>query len=429
MNFKNLEKKENNTAVITVESDAEEFEAAVNSAYLKNKGKISIPGFRKGKAPRQVIEGMYGPDVFFEDAVDDLAPKAFETGIKEAEVKFVGAPSISSVEVTEEKTVKYDFSVELYPVVTLGQYKGLEAVRTSAEVTDEAVDAEIEAARKRNARMVSVEREAQMGDTAKIDFDGFLDGDRFDGGKAEGYSLELGSGSFVPGFEEQVVGMNIGEEKDINITFPEDYSEDLAGKAVVFKVKLNSLTVAELDELNDEFAQDVSEFDTFEEYKADVRATLEKRAKEQAENAVHTEIMQKAVDNMTVTVPECMIKEKIEEIVRNYAANFGMSDPNMSFEQIVELMGTDVNTISASIRPSAEFQVKQELLIEAVAEAENIVISDEDAEAYINKVAENVKAKPEEIKSYFGEEFIRTEQKKEIASNILFDSAVITDAE
>ena len=387
MIVKNVEKKENNTAVFQVESDAAEFEAAVNGAYLKNKASIYIPGFRKGKAPRAVVEGMYGKDVFYQDAMDELAPQAFEQGVKEAELRFVGAPSITDVNVTDEHTVVYSFTVTLYPEVTLGQYKGIEATRETVTVSDEDVNAEVESVRKRNARKVSVEREAQMGDTANIDFDGFLNGERFDGGKAEGYDLELGSNSFVPGFEEQIVGMQIGEEKDLDITFPEEYVEDLAGKAVVFKVKLNSLTVSELPELDDEFAKDVSEFDTLDEYKADIRANLEKRRQNEAEEKVRSEIMHKAAENMTVEIPEVMVQEKVEEILRNYAANFGLNSRDMEYAQLLQMMGLDENTINVSIRPGAQVQVKNDLLIEAVIKAENIEATDEEVEEYLNKVA------------------------------------------
>ena len=428
MIVKNVEKKENNTAVFQVESDAAEFEAAVNGAYLKNKASIYIPGFRKGKAPRAVVEGMYGAEVFYQDAMDELAPKAFEQGIKEAELRFVGAPSISDVNVTEERTVVYTFTVSLYPEVTLGQYKGIEASRQPVVVTDEDVNAEVESARKRNARKVSVEREAQMGDTANIDFDGYLDGERFDGGKAEGYDLELGSNSFVPGFEEQVVGMKIGEEKDLDITFPEEYVEDLAGKAVVFKVKLNSLTVSELPELDDEFAKDVSEFDTLDEYKADIRAGMEKRRKDEAEDQVRSEIMRKAAENMTVEIPEVMFEEKMEELVRNYAANFGLNSRDIEYEKLLQMMGLDQNSLNISIRPAAELQVKNDLLIEAVIKAENIEATDEEVEEYLNKVAESIQAKPEEVKDYFGLEFLAGERKKEKATNLIIDSAVITEA-
>ena len=428
MIVKNVEKKENNTAVFQVESDAAEFEAAVNGAYLKNKASIYIPGFRKGKAPRAVVEGMYGKDVFYQDAMDELAPQAFEQGVKEAELRFVGAPSITDVNVTDEHTVVYSFTVTLYPEVTLGQYKGIEATRETVTVSDEDVNAEVESARKRNARKVSVEREAQMGDTANIDFDGFLNGERFDGGKAEGYDLELGSNSFVPGFEEQIVGMQIGEEKDLDITFPEEYVEELAGKAVVFKVKLNSLTVSELPELDDEFAKDVSEFDTLDEYKADIRANLEKRRQDEAEEKVRSEIMHKAAENMTVEIPEVMVQEKVEEILRNYAANFGLNSRDMEYAQLLQMMGLDENTINVSIRPGAQVQVKNDLLIEAVIKAENIEVTDEEVEEYLNKVAESIQAQPEEVKNYFGLEFLAGERKKEKATNLIIDSAVITEA-
>ena len=428
MIVKNVEKQENNTAVFQVESDAAEFEAAVNSAYLQNKASIYIPGFRKGKAPRAVVEGMYGKDVFYQDALDELAPKAFEQGVKESDLRFVGAPSISDVNVSDERTAVFSFTVTLYPEVTLGQYKGIEASRETVTVSDEDVNAEVESARKRNARKVSVEREAQMGDTANIDFDGFLNGERFDGGKAEGYDLELGSNSFVPGFEEQIVGMQIGEEKDLDITFPEEYVEELAGKAVVFKVKLNSLTVSELPELDDEFAKDVSEFDTLDEYKADIRANLEKRRQDEAEEKVRSEIMHKAAENMTVEIPEVMVQEKVEEILRNYAANFGLNSRDIEYAQLLQMMGLDENTVNVSIRPGAQVQVKNDLLIEAVIKAENIEATDEEVEEYLNKVAESIQAQPEEVKNYFGLEFLAGERKKEKATNLIIDSAVITEA-
>ncbi|MDO4972897.1 MAG: trigger factor [Eubacteriales bacterium] len=426
MILKNVEKKEKNTALFQVESDAAEFETAVNAAYLKNKGNIYIPGFRKGKAPRAIVEGMYGHEVFYQDAMDDLAPKAFEYGLEESKLQTVGAPSISDVNVTDEKTVVYTFAVTLYPEVTLGQYKGLSAPKESAEVEESEVDAEVENARKRNARKVSVEdREAKMGDTVSIDFDGFLEGERFDGGKAENYSLTLGSHSFVPGFEEQVAGMKLGEEKDLNITFPQDYVENLAGKDVVFKVKLNSITEDELPELDDEFAKDVSEFDTLEEYKADVRAKLQKNKEEQAENAFRSLIMKQAADNMTVEIPQVMLAEKAEEIVRNYAANFGMTDRSVPMDKLLQMMGLDRESMNMTIMPAAEFQVKNDLLIDAVVKAENIEVSDEEAEEYVKKVAESVNASVEEIKQYFGAEYIAQEKKREKATNVILESAVV----
>jgi trigger factor len=429
MNVKNIEKKENNSASFQVETDKAEFEAAVNKAYLKAKRDIYIPGFRKGKAPRAVIEGMYGAEVFYEDAIDALASDAFEAGIKESELKMVGAPSISDVKVTDDKTVEYTFAVTLYPEVTLGQYKGLEAAKEEPVVADEKVDEEINAVRKRNARMLSVEdRAAAMGDTANIDFDGYLNGEQFDGGKADAYELELGSGSFVPGFEEQVVGMNVGEEKDINITFPENYVEDLAGKDVVFKVKLNSLTTAELPELDDEFAKDVSEFDTLEEYKADIRANLERAAKEQAENKFRADILRQACDNIVADIPAVMVDEKLEEMIRGYAANYGMSDRNVSLDKLKEMMGLNDEMVNSMLRPGAEFQVKNDLLIDAIVKAENIEVTDEDVEEYLKKVGEDVKASPEDLKQYFGIDFIKEECKKDKANSVIFDSAVVGEA-
>ena len=424
MIVKNVEKKENNTAVFTVESDKAEFEAAVQAAYLKNKSQIYIPGFRKGKAPRQVVEGMYGAEVFYQDALDELAPKAYELGVTENELRVVGAPSITNVEVKDDRTAAFTFSVELYPVVTLGQYKGLEAVKPAVAISDEDVDKELESVRKRNARQISVDdREAQMGDTAKIDFDGFLNGERFDGGKAEGYSLELGSNSFVPGFEDQIVGMKVGEEKDINITFPEDYVEDLAGKDVVFKVKLHDLTVAELPALDDDFAGD-NGFDTLDEYKANIREELEKKAGEHADTEFRTEIMRQAAENLTVTIPEAMIADKSEEILRNYAANFGMNSRDMSLNQLKQMMGVDDAMINNTIRPAAEYQVRNDLLLEAVIDAEKIETTEEENREYLGKVAESIGAKAEEVEKYFGMDYIADELKKEKAGKLILDSAV-----
>ena len=427
MIVKNVEKKEDNTLTFQVESDAAEFEAAVNAAYLKNKHSINIPGFRKGKAPRAVVEGMYGAEVFYQDAMDELAPKAFEQGVTENDVKFVGAPSIVDVNVTDDKTVAYTFSVTLYPEVTLGQYKGLSAERYPAEVDEDEIGYELEAARKRNSRKVDVEREAQMGDVANIDFDGYLNGERFDGGKAEAYDLELGSGSFVPGFEEQIVGMNIGDEKDIDITFPENYAPELAGKAVVFKIKLNNLSVNELPELDDEFAKD-NGFDTLDEYKADVKADLEKRKTEQRDGEVRADLMHKAIENMTVAVPEVMVKEKAEEIIRNYARNFGVTDNSIPMDKLCEMLGLNEEAMKTSIMPTAEAQVKNDLLLEAIVAAEGFAPTEEETEEYIAKTAEKLGAKAEELKQYFGVDFIAEEQKKEMASNIIFDTAIITEA-
>ena len=429
MIVKNVERQENNTAVFQVESDAAEFEAAVSAAYRKAKGSINIPGFRKGKAPRAVIEGMYGPEVFYQDALDELANAAFEKGLEESGLRMVGAPAIDDVKVTEERTALYSFKISVYPQVTLGQYKGLKAPKDITEASDEEVEEEIEKARKQNARKVSVDdRPAQMGDTVDIDFDGFLNGERFDGGKADGYSLELGSNSFVPGFEEQLVGMSIGEEKDIDITFPETYVENLAGKAVVFHIRLNAITESQLPALDDDFAGDMG-FDTLDEYKADVRAKLKEKYEQQAESAFRSLIMRQACDNMIVDVPDVMIQEKAEEMIRNYAANFGLTDRSVPLEQLVRMLGLDAETMNQSILPSAEYQVRTELLLEAVAAAEGIEPNEEELEAYLKKVAESVNAGVDEIRGYFGMDVIANELKKERATSLIFDSAEVGEME
>ena len=429
MILKNVEKKEHNTAVFTVAADSAEFEKAVNGAYLKNKKDVYIPGFRKGKAPRQVIEGMYGKEVFYQDAMDDLAPEAFELGVKEGELRVVGQPHISDVNVTDEKSCEFTFDVTTYPEVVLGQYKGLEAVRTAETVSEETVDNEIKNVQKRNARMLTVERPAEMGDTVNIDFEGFLNGEPFAGGKAEGHALELGSNSFVPGFEEQLVGMSAGEEKDIDITFPENYAENLAGKAVVFHIVCNEVSSPEYPELDDEFAKDVSEFDTFDEYKADVRATLQKRMDDGAETAFKDEVIRKACEAMTGEIPEVMFEEKVDEFLRNYAAQFGMNDRDMSREELLKLFGMNEDTLKFSIRPAAEAQVKTELLLEAVAKAENLEPTDEELEAYYQKTAEGVGATVEDVKRYFGETFLKNELKKEQAMNLIVENAVAKSAD
>ncbi len=423
MILKNVEKKEHNNAVFTVASDAAEFEKAVNGAYLRNKKDVYIPGFRKGKAPRQVIEGMYGHEVFYQDAMDDLAPGAYAYGVKEAELRVVGQPRISDVNVTEEKTVEFTFDVTTYPEVTLGEYKGIEAVRLTETVGDDEVDEEIKSVQKRNARMLNVERAAEMGDTVDIDFKGFLDGLPFEGGEAEGHSLELGSNSFVPGFEEQLVGMSSGDEKDIDITFPENYTKELAGKAVVFHVKVNEVSSPEYPELDDEFAKDVSEFDTFDEYRADVRANLQKKADERTEAAFKDAVIQKAVEAMTADIPDVMIEDKVEEFLRNYASQFGMNDRDMTKEELLKLFGMNEETVSMSIRPAAEAQVKTELLLEAVAAAEAIEPDEEEYEEYCRKTAEGVGAEAADVKRYFGEEFLKGELKKQKAMDLLVESA------
>ena len=423
MIVKNVEKKEKNTATFQVETDAAEFEAAVNGAYLKNKSSIYIPGFRKGKAPRAVVEGMYGAEVFYQDAMDELAPKAFEQGLKESGLRIVGAPAISDVNVTEERTVAYTFEVTLYPEVTLGQYKGLSAAKDAVNVTDEDVEKALQDALKRNARILTVDdREAQLGDTANIDFDGYLDGERFDGGKAEDYDLELGSGAFVPGFEEQVVGMKIGEEKDLNITFPEDYVADLAGKAVVFKVKLNSLSAKELPALDDEFAKDVSEFDTLDALKADIRAKALEKAQKQIDSAFENAAVEKAAENTTVDMPNALIEKELDVQMERFGYQLQMS--GYSMEQYAKMMGGDLKTMRDAFRPTAEKQAKISVTLEKIAEVENLTVSEEELEEEFQSMAKQYEMEAAKIKEMVPVEELTESLKTRKAVKIIVDNAI-----
>ena len=303
-------------------------------------------------------------------------------------------------------------------------------MKPSVEVSDADVDAELNGTRRRNARMLDIDdRAAQMGDTANIDFDGYLNGERFEGGKAEGHALELGSNSFVPGFEEQVVGMKIGEEKELAITFPADYTPELAGKDVVFKVKLNSLTMPELPELDDEFAKDVSEFDTLEEYRDSIRARLSKEKTDKADSAFRAAVMSQAAENITAEIPEAMIDEKVEETIRNYAAQFGMGDRKASLEDLCKMMGINDEILEKNIRPGAVFQVKTDLLLKAVMDAEELDDNDEAFAAYVERVATEVGASAEQLRQYFGEDYMRNEFKKELATKLIVDSAVVKTEE
>ena len=403
MLLKKSEVNEENYTVFEVEADAAEFDAALNKAYGKNRGQINIPGFRKGKAPRRIIEGMYGQDVFYQDALDEIAPQAFEFGVSEGKLKFIGRPSIENVSVNEDKTASFSFKVQNYPIVTLGEYKGLKAPKPAVEISEEAVTEEVDKIRKRNARKVDVDREAKMGDTVNIDFEGTQDGVPFDGGKADSYELELGSNSFVPGFEEQIVGMKPGH------------------------IKLNSVTYLELPEADDEFAKDVG-FDTLEEYRKSLRDDLEKKAGDDAEQKFRGEILRQACENMKVDIPDVMIEEQVEKMIRDYGANMGLDVYSMNKEQLYSMLGITDDIIEGSLKQGAEIQVKTDLLIDAVAKAENISFTEEEAEEYIKKVAEDSKATVEDIKKYFGEEYIMEQHIKEAATEILMDSAVVDDA-
>ena len=435
MNVKNVEKENGSakvtveTAKVTIEIARDEFQTALDKAYAKIRKDIMIPGFRKGKAPRKFVERMYGSQVFYEDAVNEIFPEIYKAAITEQEIKAVGQPSVTDMQTPEDGSVVLTVSTELYPEVTLGEYKGIEVPKESVSISKAEVDAELARMQERNARIETVDREAKTGDTVVLDFEGFVDGKPFDGGKAEGYSLELGSNSFVPGFEDQVVGMKIGEEKDIDITFPENYTPELAGKAVVFKIKLNGITTPELPELDDEFAKDVSEFDTLDEYKTSLRGDLEKRKKDEAENDFRANILKQAVNNLQAEIPECMILEKVEQTIRDYASNFGMTDRSVPLENLKEMMGLSDEVVENNIRPAAEFQVKTDLLLDKIKDEEKLEVTEEAFNEYLNKVAEDVKATADQLKNYFGEAFIKAEQLKEMATNLIVDSAKVKAAE
>jgi len=420
-------KREDGKLSFQVALDAETFEAAVNKAYLKAKKNITVPGFRKGKAPRAIIEGMYGAGVFYEDAVEALALDAFKAGVEECKGRTVGDPAITDYNVAEDKTLTITFEVAQYPEVTLGEYKGLTAYKAPVDVTDEDVQKELESVQKRNARIATVDREAKEGDTVNLDYDGYKDGVRFDGGKAEGHDLVLGSGAFVPGFEDQIVGLKAGDEKDIDITFPENYHEGLAGAAVVFKIKVNEVKESILPELDDEFAKDVSEFDTLDEYKASIRARQEKSKTEEAENKFKNKIMAKAVENMTVTVPAVMVDERVNQILSDYARNCAMQ--GMTVDQYFGMMGIDEKMFRNYIRPSAENDVKTELMLEKIVEVEGIEVTAEEIEEQYQKAAETYGMDVEEIKKAVLPEMFERDVKLNKASVLVTDAGVATDKE
>ena len=426
MTVKNVEKKENSTAIFQVEIDKDAFENAINSAYKRLKGQIYVAGFRKGKAPRAVIEGMYGHDIFHEEAVQILAPDAFEEAVKEAELEPVGAPAIADFSAGEDGSLTITFNTEIYPEVTLGQYRGLEAPYTEPAVSDEDVDAEIERERKNSARYVDVDRPVQKGDTIVFDFEGFVDGKPFDGGKAEDYSLEVGSGMFIPGFEDQLVGMEAEKDGEVNVTFPERYSEELAGKDATFKVKIHAVREPQLPELDDEFAKDVSEFDTFEEYKNSVREKLLKAATERSDNDFHSALMNAALENMTAVVPEGMVMEKTDEFLRNYAESMGIGG-NVSRADLVKMLGMTEDAFNQMMRPTSIRQVQADLLLDAIVKAENIVASDEDKEEVYKQIEADYGENAEKVKEMIDEELMTRDLVRRKAASVIYDTAVKTE--
>ena len=424
MDIKNI-KREDGKVSFQVTVDPARFEQAVNQAYLKAKKSIAVPGFRKGKAPRMVIEGMYGTGVFYEDAVESIAFECYQAGLDEDKDRVVGDPAITNYNVADDKSLTIDFESTLYPEVKLGEYKGLSAYKAPVKVTADDVKKELESIQKRNGRIVDVEREAKLGDTVKIDFDGYRDGKRFDGGKAEGYELTLGSGSFVPGFEEQLVGMKAGEEKDIDITFPEDYTKELAGVAVVFKVKVHEVKETQLPALDDEFAKDVSEFDTLKDYKASIKKDLETKRKEAAENEFRSSLMKKALDNLTVEIPAVMVDQRVNSIVEDYARNCARQ--GYTLEQYFQMMGVSEQAFRTYIRPSAENDIRTEMLLEQIVDAENFEVTPEEIENEYKTAAENYKMELDKLKESVPEELISHDIKMRKASELIYSTGVALD--
>jgi trigger factor len=425
MEIRNIERKDGKVS-FQVLVDGATFERAVNAAYLKARKSISVPGFRKGKAPRMVVEGMYGTGVFYDDAVDSLALEAFQAGLAEAKDRTVGDPAITNYNVADDKTLSIDFEAALYPEVTLGAYKGIEAYKASAAVTDEDVDKELENVRKRNARIVTVDRPAQDGDTVKIDYDGYLDGERFEGGKDEGHDLTLGSGQFVPGFEEQLVGCKAGDEKDLDITFPADYPhEPLAGKAVVFKVKVHEVKETQLPELDDEFAKDASEFDTLDAYKADIRANLEKARTQAVEDNFRGLVLEKAAANATVDIPPVMVDQRVDRVIADYARNCAMQ--GMKLEQYFGMLGIDEQTFRQYVRPRCESEVRTELVLEKIADAEQMEATAEEIEKEYQSAADTYGMEIDKIKAAVASEYIEHDVKARKAADFLVENAVATD--
>ncbi len=423
MNVKSIEKK-GNEATIVVEIDKELMEKGVNAAYLKQRKNILLPGFRKGKAPRKMIESMYGAHVFYEDGLEEIFPEIYQYAVIDQDVKAIGRPSLTDMDISEENIVTLTLTTEVYPEVTLGDYKGLKIEKAKAEVTDEQVAAELDRMAQNVASTETVERAAELGDTANIDFEGFLDGAPFDGGKGEGHELKLGSNSFVPGFEEQVVGMSAGEEKDIDITFPEDYHAELAGKAVVFHVKCNKVTTTNLPALDDEFAKDVSEFETLEELKADIRAKALENAQKQIDSAFEQACVDKAAENCTVEMPKALIESELDNQMERFAYQLQMS--GYSVEQYAKMMGGDMSTMRNAFRPAAEKQAKANVTLEKIIEVEGITVSEDEINAELESLAKQYEMELDKIKTMVPTAEIETSLKTRKAVKLIVDSAVAT---
>jgi len=421
------EKTDTNLYTLKVGVEKEAFEKAINSVYNKQKGRIEIKGFRKGKAPRAMIEKVYGADVFYGDAIEEAFPEAYEKALSESGIQVVSQPFDFDVDFAAENGPVVTLKVWVKPEITVSDYKGIEAVKTEKEVTDAEVEAALNAEIKKNGREITVEdRAVENGDITNIDFEGFVDGVAFDGGKAEGYDLEIGSGNFIPGFEEQIIGHSIGEEFDVNVTFPEAYAEELAGKAAVFKIKLHAIKTVEYPEADDDFATEVSDFDTIDEYKADLRKTLEEKAAAEAKSAFETEVYDKLAALVEGEIPEAMYDNAVDSMVQEFT--YSIAQQGMRAEDYLSQLGMSIDTLKGFYRPRAEKDVKTELALEKIAEIEGIEVTDEEVAEKYNQYAEMYKIEVEEVKKYFEETALRSGLAKEKASKLVLDAAVAVDA-
>ncbi|MBE5992745.1 MAG: trigger factor [Paenibacillaceae bacterium] len=409
-----VEKLEKNMAKLTVEVPAEEFEKALTAAYNKNKGRYNIPGFRKGKAPRAMVEKMYGAGVLYEDAVNEALDATYGDAVEESGLDIVSRPEISVVQVEKGQNLIYTATVAVKPEVTLGEYKGIEVTKATAEVTEEDIEAELKKVQEQNSRLVTVEdRAVEDGDQTVIDFEGFVDGKPFDGGKGEDYPLTIGSHSFIDTFEEQLIGKNIGEACEVNVTFPNEYhSTELAGKPAMFKVTVKEVKRKELPELNDEFAGEVSEYDTLEEYKNDIKEKVAERKQKAAATENEDHVVEKVVENAAMDIPEPMIDSQVNNMVNDYARR--MQSQGLSLDQYMKFTGMTIETLREQMKPQALKRIQTRLVLEAVAKAENIVVSDEAVEKEIATMAESYKMEVSQIKEYLGENGI-VQMKEDLA--------------
>ena len=420
MTVKSCEKLEKSRVALTIETSAEEFEAAVNKAYLKMRGKINVPGFRVGKAPRKIIEKMYGAEVFYEEAVNIILPDAYEAAVKEQELEVVGYPQVELESCTKDGVV-FKCTVAVYPEVKLGQYKGLEAPKAEVKVAAADVNARLKEMADRNSRLVSVERAVKKGDTADIDFEGFDNGVAFDGGKGENFDLEIGSGSFVPGFEEQLIGMKAGEEKDIGSTVPENYTPELAGKPVVFHVKVNEVKVKEVPAIDDEFAKDVSEFDTLKDLKADIKKKMTAERTEAAQRAFEDVLMAKVAEGVEADIPQEMVELQAERMMEQFKQQ--LASQGIPFDQYLKMTGTTEADFRQQAQGPAAEQVKMDLAVEAIIKAEGLEASDEDVENEMKSVAEKYGMDLETVKKYLRPGDVKEQVIREKAVKVVADSA------